>query len=174
MKKLFLLPILLCTCMMQLFAATWTDTNGVTWTFSQQNFWYDDNGDGNSTNHTYWTITGAANYGDNVVVPETVDDNGTLRTIQAIGGSLFQDNRTLTSVALPTTIKRIGDYAFRGCQALTTVTGTENCEYISYNSFRECSNLVQIDLSACKTISSYAFQSCSNLSNVISLAQCHT
>lgn len=168
MKKLFLLPILLCTCMMQLFAATWTDGNGVTWTFVNNQYWE------NNSYHDRWTITSVANYGDNVVVPGTVDDNGTPRTIEAIGNSLFQDNRTLTSVALPTTIKRIGDYAFRGCQALTTVTGTENCEYISYHSFQECSNLVQIDLSACKTISSYAFQSCSNLSNVISLAQCHT
>ena len=108
-----------------------------------------------------------------MVVPGTVDDNGTPRTIEAIGNSLFQDNRTLTSVALPTTIKRIGDYAFRGCQALTTITGTENCETIGYQSFESCSNLTQIDLSSCKTISSYAFQSCSNLSNVISLAACY-
>ena len=167
MKKLFLLPILLCTCMMQLFAATWTDGNGVTWTFVNNQYWE------NNSYHDRWTITSVANYGDNVVVPEVVYEGETPHTITMIGSSLFQDNRTLTSVALPTTIKWIGDNAFRGCQALTTITGTENCETIGYQSFESCSNLTQIDLSLCKTISSYAFQSCSNLSNVISLAACY-
>lgn len=168
MKKLFLLPILLCTCMMQLFAATWTDTNGVTWTFVNNQYWE------NNSYHERWTITGVANYGDEVVVPEVVYEGETPHTIVKIGSGLFQDNRTLTSVTLPTTIKTIDNYAFKGCQALTTVTGTENCETFGYQSFESCSNLAQIDLSSCKTISSYAFQSCSNLSNVISLAQCHT
>ena len=168
MKKLFLLPILLCTCMMQLFAATWTDGNGVTWTFVNNQYWE------NNSYHERWTITGVANYGDEVVVPEVVYEGETPHTITMIGSSLFQDNRTLTSVALPTTIKTIDSYAFKGCQALTTITGTENCEYIAYYSFASCSNLIQIDLSSCKTIATEAFSNCSNLSNVVSLAQCQT
>ena len=168
MKKLFLLPILLCTCMMQLFAATWTDGNGVTWTFVNNQYWE------NNSYHERWTITGVANYGDDVVVPEVVYEGETPHTITMIGSSLFQDNRTLTSVALPTTIKTIDSYAFKGCQALTTITGTENCEYIAYYSFASCSNLIQIDLSSCKTIATEAFSNCSNLSNVVSLAQCQT
>ena len=167
MKKLFLLPILLCTCMMQLFAATWTDDNGVTWTFADYGYWE------NNNYHDRWTITGVANYGDEVIVPEIVYEGETPHTIQAIGSYVFRDNRTLTSVALPATVKRIDSYAFTGCQALTTVTGTENCEYIGSYCFESCSNLTQIDLSSCGTIYFAAFRYCSNLSNVVSLSACY-
>jgi hypothetical protein len=78
--------------MMQLFADTWTDGKGVTWTFSQQNHWY------NNTNHYYYTITSVANYGDEVIVPEIVYEAETPRTIGAIGDNLFKDNRTLRTV----------------------------------------------------------------------------
>lgn len=168
MKKLFLLPILLCTCMMQLFAATWTDGNGVTWTFSQQNHWY------NNTNHYYYTITSVANYGDEVIVPEIVYEAETPRTIEAIGDNLFKDNRTLTTVSLPTTVKYIGGYAFNGCQGLSTVTGTENTEYIDSYAFQNCNSLTQINLSSCCYLGWQVFDQCSNLTDIVSLAACKT
>lgn len=162
MKKLSLLSILLCTCLIQAFAYEWTDGNGVTWTFSQQN----------SGGQAYNTITGIANYGDEVIVPETVYDGVTPYTVEAIGSSLFMNNLTLNSVALPTTIKLISGSAFQGCTALTTITGTANCERIEYDAFYGCSSLSSIDLTHCFYIGVEAFENCNNLTTIGSLANC--
>lgn len=170
MKRLSLLSILLCTCLIQAFAYEWTDGNGVTWTFSQQDCWWDENGV--NTNHKLWTITGVANYGDEVVVPETVYDGVTPYTVEAIGNSLFRYNLTLNSVALPTTIKLIRNYAFQGCTTLTTITGTANCERIEYYAFDGCSSLGSIDLTNCFYIGVEAFENCNSLTTIGSLANC--
>lgn len=170
MKRLSLLSILLCTCLIQAFAYEWTDGNGVTWTFSQQNYSWDENGV--NTNHKLWTITGVANYGDEVVVPETVYDGVTPYTVEAIYGGLFKDNLTLNSVTLPTTIKLISGSAFQGCTALTTITGTANCEQIGHDAFNGCSSLSSIDLTNCLHIRYYAFYNCNSLTTIGSLANC--
>ena len=166
MKKLFLLPILLCMCVMQALAAQWTDDNGVTWTFSQYNYNY------GGSNHSYWTITAASNYGDEVVLPEIVYEGETPHTIEAIGSSVFQDKLTLSHVTLPTTIKYINSYAFSGCTALTAVDGTANSEYINWNAFSNCSSLTSIDLSNCQYIGSHCFYNCSSLTTIGSIANC--
>lgn len=173
MKKLFVLSILICTCLVQAMAYEWTDANGVTWTFSRNNYWYN-NEEGVNTNHYYYTITGVANYGDEVVVPETVYDGETPYTVEAIGSSVFQNNLTLSSVTLPTTIKFIDGYAFSGCTGLTTVVGIDNCERIQNGAFQNCSSLASIDLSNCLYVGSSAFYSCSNLTSVVSIDKCKT
>ena len=170
MKKLFLLSILMCTCLIQALAYEWTDVNGVTWTFSQQGCWWYENNV--NTYHNLWTITGAANYGDEVTDPETVYDGETPYTVEAIGSYLFQNNLTLNSVTLPTTIEYIGSYAFQGCSALTTITGTANCECIQGDAFSGCSSLSSIDLTQCLYIASYAFRNCNNLTTIGSIANC--
>ena len=168
MKKLFLLSILMCTCLIQALASEWTDTNGVTWTFSQQSYWWDD------TYHNLWTITGAANYGDEVTVPETVYDGETPHTVKAIGSAVFQNNLTLNSVSLPTTIEFIGYYAFNGCSALTTITGTANCKGIDGYAFQGCSSLCSIDLTQCISIGYHSFDGCNILTTIGSIAKCST
>lgn len=172
MKKLFVLSILICTSLVQALATDWTDANGVMWTFSQQNFRYDDNGDGNSTNHYYYTIIGVANYGDEVTVPETVYDGETPYTIEAIGSEVFRNNLTLSKVTLPTTVKYIGSNAFYGCTGLTTVEGTANCEYINSYAFYSCSSLSSIDLSQSLFINNGAFYNCASLTSIVSIANC--
>ena len=71
MKKLFVLSVLFCASLVQALATEWTDNNGVTWTFRQQSYSYDDDGEGVSTRHTHYTITGAANYGDEVTARDS-------------------------------------------------------------------------------------------------------
>lgn len=166
MKKLLLLTILLCTSLLQTRAFEWTDTNGVTWTVSQNNYYY------SGSYHYYYTITAAANYGDEVVVPQTVYNGETPYTIEAIGSNLFYNNKTLSAVTLPSTIKYINYNAFQDCTALTTVGDISNCEYIYDNAFRSCSNLASVDLSSCTNVGYYAFYQCSVLSSIGSLAAC--
>lgn len=178
MKKLFVLSILICTCLVQAMAVDdgmpYTDANGVMWTFSPRDYWYDDNGDGNSTSHYYYTITGVSNYGDNVVVPSTMSYSGITYTIEAIDYGIFRNNLTLNSVSLPTTIKYIAGEAFYGCTALTKITGAANCKRIENSAFSGCSSLAAIDLSQCLCIGSGAFYGCNNLTTIGSIANCNT
>lgn len=166
MKKLFVLSVLISTCLVRALAYEWTDANGVTWTFSQQPNFY------NSS--LYNTITGISNYGDEVVVPQTVYNGNTPYIVEAIGYGLFQNNLTLNSVTLPTTIKYIDSYAFNGCTALTTITGTANCEYVRNCAFLGCSSLTAIDLSQCLILGNSAFRGCNSLTTIGSVANCGT
>lgn len=166
MKKLLLISVLLCTCMMQILATDWTDSNGVTWSFERKTF-YLSNG-----TKSYYTITAVKDYGDDVVVPEKLYVGTTLYPVEAIGNSVFKDNKTLTTVSLPSTVKYIDSYAYYGCQALTTVTGTGQVEYINSFAFNGCNNLMRIDLSSCQYIRYYGFAYCSALEDVVSLVAC--
>jgi hypothetical protein len=172
MKKLFLLPILLCLCVLQAFADfEWTDDNGVTWTVN-----YQSNYDGQDY-HDYYTIIAAANYGGEVVIPETVyeDVSGTptARTIEAIGSTVFKDNHALTTVTLPTTMKYIGREAFSYCIGLTTVNNMDEVEYVFDCAFQECHLLSSVDLSSCKRIGHWGFVGCAALTSIGSFAACN-
>ena len=166
MKRFFLLPVLLCLSLLQAAAAEWTDDNGVTWTFSQLNWNY------SGSYRSYYTITAAANYGDDVVVPETVYEGETPRTIEVIGGNLFYNNKTLSTVSLPSTIKYISSQTFYGCSALTTVGDISGVECIDSRAFYGCSSLTAVNLSNCKRINYSAFENCSSLTSIGSVAQC--
>ena len=166
MKKLLLISVLLCTCMMQILATDWTDSNGVTWSFERKTFYF------SNGYKSYYTITAVKDYGDDVVVPEKLYVGATSYPVEAIGNSVFKDNKTLTTVSLPSTVKYIESYAYYGCQALTTVTGTGQIEYIESGAFSGCNNLMKIDLSSCQNIGYYGFQYCSALEDVVSLVAC--
>jgi len=151
--------------MMQILATDWTDSNGVTWSFERKSFYRSDIG----SSKTYYTITAVKDYSDDVVVPEKLYVGATLYPVEAIGSSVFKDNKTLTTVSLPSTVKYIDSYAYYGCQALTTVTGTGQVEYINSCAFYDCNNLMRIDLSSCQYIGNYGFYYCSALEDVVSL-----
>jgi hypothetical protein len=59
---------------------------------------------------------------DVVVIPETVDYDGTTYTVTAIGSEAFYWRSSLTGVTIPATVTTIGDMAFYYCKSLTTVT----------------------------------------------------
>ena len=165
MKKILLSFMLLCFATMQAAAATWTDSNGVTWTFSQQWYYY-------SGERLYWTITGAKNYGDDVVVPGTVYNGETACKVEAISGNLFSGNIALSTVNLPASLKYIGGDCFTGCSALTTVGDISKVEYIEGSPFCDCRQLSSVDLSSCQAIGYSAFAGCSKLYSIGSLASC--
>ncbi len=55
----------------------------------------------------------------NITVPSRISGYGS--DITAIDKNAFQNNNTLTTVTLPSSIKKINDYAFYNCSSLTTV-----------------------------------------------------
>lgn len=68
-------------------------------------------------------------YSGDVVIPETVDDEGITYTVTEIGGvtsdnsgnGAFEYCKDLTSITIPRTVKQIGIRAFEGCTSLQAV-----------------------------------------------------
>lgn len=60
-------------------------------------------------------------YSGDVVIPATVNYNGNLYTVTAIGAHAFWFCNALTSIDLPNTITSIGSSAFWGCTSLTSI-----------------------------------------------------
>ncbi|WP_439432809.1 leucine-rich repeat protein [Segatella copri] len=145
------------------FAFDYTDENGVTWTCSTTSE-YDEE---TATYKDYATLTGASNYGAEVVVPEKVYDGETAYTVDKLYNT-FQ-NSTITKVTLPKD-SIIIDGAFESCSNLKEVI---NSQYIKKcrNSAFEHTNLTTIDLSGCKFV--HGFNGCKNLESVI-LKVCKT
>jgi hypothetical protein len=101
-QKLLTLALLLCACL-QTWADTWTDSNGVTWTYTLSG----SNATINKCSKTYGSL----------VIPSKV--NG--YTVTDIGNSAFEDCSGLTNVTIPSSVTSIGRSTFSGCSSLTTV-----------------------------------------------------
>lgn len=56
-------------------------------------------------------ITNYTGAGGNVIIPDTIDDNGTARNVIEIGDHAFQ-SKNLTGIVLPAHLQLIGEYAF--------------------------------------------------------------
>lgn len=61
-------------------------------------------------------------YSGEVVVPATVEYNGTEYTVTSIDSEAFRGCSSLTTITLPNSITNIGSDAFSGCSSLTTIT----------------------------------------------------
>ena len=107
MKKLLLLALLLCG-ISQAWADTWTDGNGIVWSFNVEG--------GNATDiYPFYYPSG------NVVIPEKVRYGGRYLTVKSIGRRAFQNNYNMTSVTIPSSVTSIGRNAFEGCSSLQKV-----------------------------------------------------
>ena len=174
MKKLYLLLLFVSISFVSAFAdgdwqVSYTDEKGATWEFYIMNKW---------DNQTYQNIPYAAsltkvtNYGDEITVPATVTYNEEEYPVEMIGDNVFQDNKSVSKIILPSSIKRIGYYAFKGCSSLKDVGDISNCEYISNQAFYGCISLTSIDLSSCKRLDGYGiFYDCQSLTTVGSLSK---
>lgn len=171
MKRFLLLSILFCIGIIQGIAQqtfTYTDANGVKWTCEQK--WGQD-ANGNYGYRDTVTITKVENYGEEVVMPETVENGGATYVIGSLGGELFMGDKTLKKITLAPSVTTLESQCFKECTSLTTIGNTQDVTSVGYNCFYKCSNLIYIDLTACKTIDWFAFYDCYNLESV-KLAVC--
>ncbi len=97
-KTIFLLITFFMFTASNALAYTWTDNNGVTWTFSQRSYTI------NGTSQNLWTIDEVSGYGTSIVVPNTVYYDNTAYTVEAIGDMIGEELSTIP-ITLPATIK---------------------------------------------------------------------
>mgnify|MGYP004645863873 FL=1 len=86
----------------------------------------------------YSSVADSNNYvnGD-VVIPSSVEYNGTTYSVTSIGERAFRYCSGLTSVTIPNSVTSIGNLPFWGCSSLTTLnfnaTNCQDFEYFYYN-----------------------------------------
>ena len=110
-------------------------------------------------------------YSGGVVIPATVEYNGTTYTVVEIGDRAFgshnpNNNPGLTSVSIPVGVKKIGLHAFAGCSDLNAVSLPEGLESIDVWAFVDLPQLANLHLPASlkKIYSNPAFSGSLNLS----------
>ncbi|MDR2865976.1 MAG: leucine-rich repeat domain-containing protein, partial [Methanomassiliicoccaceae archaeon] len=107
-----------------------------------------------------------------IVVPETVVNNGTTYTVTAIGdrafdGSIYTALSGLKSLTIPSTVKTIGWSAISSLESLEVLTIMEGVETIGAQGISFCSNLTSVVLpTTVKSIGDSLFQSNLNLKYV--------
>ena len=61
-------------------------------------------------------------YAGDVVIPSSVDYNGTTYSVTSIGYAAFYKCESLKSIEIPNSVTTIGEWAFRDCISLTKIT----------------------------------------------------
>ncbi len=129
------------------------------------------------------TYTKAPSSTSEVTVPDSVEYDGTTYPVTAIGISAFKNNKSLTSVSLPTTVASLPSSCFSGCTNLASIvlggvqelpSGCFNgCGFVTFssdvtkigdNSFKGCLSLQSVVMPSLLTVASGSFQNCSSLS----------
>ena len=161
MKKLLLITLLLCG-ISQAWAAEWTDSNGISWTF-----------DVSGTEATNIKPTDRSTISGAVVIPGAVYNGETELSVTSIGSSTsyssgaFYNCTGLTSVTIPSSVTSIGSYAFYKCSGLTSVTIPSRVTFIGDCAFWGCSGLTSVTIpSSVTSIGNLAFAYCRGLTSV--------
>ena len=95
-----------------------------------------------------------------VVIPSKVETY----KVTSIGAEAFWQNKTVTSVEIPSTVTSIGKLAFSECTALTKIVLPSSVKTVSDSAFWYCTALKSIVIpESVKTIATDAFKGCDNL-----------
>ena len=137
------------------------------YSFKVDDIYYDITSTTDKTVAVTYQNTNYYSYSGDIVIPETIEYNGTIYSVTMISDNAFRSCSSLTSIELPAGITSIGHCAFFYCSNLTSIELPAGLTSIGQSAFSYCSNLTSIELPAGITsIGSYAFQSCSSLTNI--------
>ncbi len=99
-----------------------------------------------------------------VVIPSKVDSYN----VTSIGDEAFWQNKTMTSVEIPSTVTSIGKSAFTECTNLTKVVLPSSVKAVGDSAFWYCTGLKKIVIpETVKSIGKDAFKGCDNLTAYI-------
>ncbi len=103
-------------------------------------------------------------YVGDLIIPESVKNNGITYSVTSIGDDAFYYCASLTSIEMPSSIKSIGRSAFSGCSGLTSIEIPNSVTYIGSSAFSGCSGLTSIEIPNCiEKIEDYTFYGCTDL-----------
>ena len=106
-------------------------------------------------------------YSGEVIIPESVEREGTTYSVTSIGLRAFFRCSDLTSVTIGNSVTSIGDEAFLDCSGLTSVTIGNSVTSIGYQAFALCSGLTSVTIgNSVESIGGAAFYDCSGLTSV--------
>ena len=106
-------------------------------------------------------------YKNSVVIPSTVDYNGTTYSVTSICDEAFYKREELTSIVIPDSVTKIGNWAFCKCNGLTSIEIPDSVTEIGDWAFHRCSGLTSIEIPNSVTkIGNWAFDGCSRLTNI--------
>lgn len=71
----------------------------------------------------------------NVVLPDTVENDGTSYNVVSVASKAFMKNNNISSIAFGTYLKEIGDYAFYDCTGLKEITFPLSLKKIGHMAF---------------------------------------
>lgn len=123
----------------------------------------------NKTSDNTVAVTCKGSYGNdymdkyvgNVVIPSSVNYNGTTYSVTSIGEYAFYDCASLTSIVIPNSVTSIGNYAFNGCESLTSIEIPNSVISIGEGAFEGCESLKYVELGqTVEYIGSGAFCEC--------------
>ncbi len=126
-------------------------------------------GNTNTVAVTYYSETAASNrhVSGDVVIPSSVEYNGTTYSVTSIGDSAFHGCRGLTSASIPNGVTSIDSFAFFNCYGLTSVTIGNSVTYIGDYAFSGCSVLTSVTIpNSVTSIGVSAFEYCNDLTSV--------
>ncbi|MBP1645222.1 MAG: cell surface protein [Bacteroidetes bacterium] len=113
------------------------------------------------------TFKDGFDYSGDVIIPSTVNFQGTDFSVTSIGGSTFFECYGLNSVLFPNSITTIGHDAFNYCFNLTSVNIPDGVTRIESNAFYGCGMLTSISIpSSVNYIGDGAFKSCLGLTSI--------
>ena len=107
-------------------------------------------------------------YIGNVVIPSSVDYNGTTYSVTSIYDYAFYNCIGLTSIVIPNSVTSIGDVAFSGCSSLTSIEIPNSVTSIRGDAFSWCTSLTSIEIpNSVTSIGDLAFSGCSSLTSIV-------
>ena len=112
-------------------------------------------------------------YSGEVVIPESVEHEGSAYSVTSIGESAFDGcYGGLTSVTIPNSVTSIGENAFYYCSGLTSVTIPNSVTSIGQSAFESCKGLTSVTIgNSVTSIGVWAFANCSELLDVYCYAE---